>query len=319
MDIVILDGYCLNHGDLSWKAFESLGKVKYFDRTPYDQIVARMGTAEIMITNKCNVDKSLIEKLPYLKYVGVLATGYNNVDLDFAAKKGIKVTNIPTYGTESVVQMVFALLLELYTSLSYHIRSVKNGDWERCSDFCYYKDNALKELFGKTIGIMGYGRIGSRVGDVAQAFGMNVIAYDYVHNRKPTASFKYAESLEELLSESDILSLNCPLTKDNEKIINEHTLSLMKRSAVIVNTARGPLIDEEALSKALNEGKIAGAALDVLSKEPPSADNPLLATQNIIITPHISWATYEARTRLMDIAVNNLKQYLSGKLINTVN
>ena len=319
LDIVILDGYCLNHGDLNWDGFSSLGNVKYFDRTPYEIIPERMGNASILITNKCNIDKDLIDRLPCLKYVGVLATGYNNVDLEYAAQKGITVTNIPTYGTESVVQMVFALLLELYTSLRFHADSVNKGEWSSCPDFCYYKDGGLRELFGKTIGIIGYGRIGSRVGDVAQAFGMNVIAFDKYHSKKETVSFRYSSSLEELLSNSDVVSLNCPLTKENRNMINSESLSLMKKTAVLINTARGPLVDEKALAIALNEGIISGAALDVLSQEPPLADNPIITAKNIVITPHISWATHEARSRLMDIAVSNLKAYISGMPANKVN
>ncbi len=318
LDIVILDGYCLNHGDLSWSDFEKLGKVVYFDRTPYDKIVERMGTSPIMITNKCNVDKALIDNLPNLKYIGVLATGYNNVDLEYAALKGITVTNIPTYGTESVVQMVFSMLLALYTEIIYHVDSVRKNEWVTCPDFCYYK-NGLKELYGKTMGIVGYGRIGSRVGEVAQAFGMKVVAFDNIKNKPESANFRYALSLENLLSSSDIVSLNCPLTKDNVKMINKTTLNQMKKNAVLINTARGPLIDEEELASALNEGKIAGAALDVLTKEPPEKNNPLFRAKNILITPHISWATHEARERLMGIAADNLKQYLLGKSVNKVN
>lgn len=319
MDIVILDGYCLNHGDLNWDGFSSLGNVIYYDRTPYEKIPERMGNAPILITNKCNVDRDLIDRLPHLKYVGVLATGYNNVDLEYAAQKGIIVTNIPTYGTESVVQMVFALLLELYTSLIYHADSVSKGEWSTCPDFCYYKDGGLRELYGKTMGIIGYGRIGSRVGEVAQAFGMHVIAFDKFHSTKETSSFRYSNSLEELLASSDIVSLNCPLTKENRNMINRESLSLMKKSAVLINTARGPLVDEKALAVALNEGVISGAGLDVLSQEPPLADNPIMAAKNVVITPHVSWATREARSRLMDIAVSNLKAYLSGMPANKVN
>lgn len=319
MDIVILDGYCLNHGDLNWDGFSSLGNVIYYDRTPYEKIPKRMGNAPILITNKCNVDRDLIDRLPHLKYVGVLATGYNNVDLEYAAQKGIIVTNIPTYGTESVVQMVFALLLELYTSLRYHADSVSKGEWSTCPDFCYYKDGGLRELYGKTMGIIGYGRIGSRVGEVAQAFGMHVIAFDKFHSTIETASFRYSNSLEELLASSDIVSLNCPLTKENRNMINRESLSLMKKSAVIINTARGPLVDEKALAIALNEGVISGAGLDVLSQEPPLADNPIMTAKNVVITPHVSWATHEARSRLMDIAVSNLKAYLSGMPANKVN
>ena len=317
--IVILDGYCLNHGDLSWDGFFRLGSVQYYDRTAQEDIVKRAIDADIIITNKCKITKEVIDSLPKLRYIGVLATGFDVIDTDYAKKKNIVVTNIPTYGTDSVVQMVFALILELYTSLSYHLKTVKQGDWAKCPDYCYYKDGGLKELSSKTMGIIGYGNIGSGVGRVAQAFGMKVIALDKFKSHKETATFRYTDSLEELLRESDIVSLNCPLTKENRKMINRDTLSIMKNSAILINTARGPLVDEEALAEALNDGVIAGAGLDVLEKEPPRADSPIFNVKNVAITPHISWATFEARSRLMEIAVDNLASFLKGSPVNVVN
>jgi glycerate dehydrogenase len=317
--IVILDGYCLNHGDLSWDGFFELGSVQYYDRTAQEDIVQRSIDADIIITNKCRITKEIIDRLPKLRYIGVLATGFDVIDIEYAKKKNIVVTNIPTYGTDSVVQMVFALLLELYASLSYHLKTVKQGEWSRCPDYCYYKDGGLKELSGKIMGIVGYGNIGAGVGRVAQAFGMKVIALDKVKSHKETSTFRYVDSLEELLKSSDVVSLNCPLTSENRKMINRDTLAMMKSSAVLINTARGPLVDEEALAEALNKGIIAGAGLDVLEKEPPQSDSPIFKAKNVAITPHISWATFEARSRLMDIAVDNLASFLKGSPVNVVN
>lgn len=316
LKIVILDGYCLNHGDLSWEKFSSLGEIVLYARTPYDKIVERMGDASVMITNKCTIDKKVLDELKELKYVGVLATGYNNVDVDYARSKGVVVTNIPAYSTESVVQTVFGLITELYSGIGYHNDTVKNGDWERCQDFCYYR-TGMHQLFGKTIGIVGAGRIGLRVKDVAKAYGMNVLIYSKSQHAVEDG-FKYATTLEDLYENSDIVSLNCPLDSSNEKMINEESLSHFKSNAILINTARGGLIDELALAQALNNGKIAGAGVDVLSKEPASSDNPLLKAKNIVITPHVAWATIEARRALMDIAANNLTAFLNGKPINVV-
>ena len=316
MKIVILDGYCLNHGDLSWDKFGTLGEVILYSRTPYDEIVERMGDASVMITNKCNIDKNIIDKLPNLKYVGVLATGYNNVDVKYAHSKGITVTNIPAYSTESVVQTVFGLIIELYSGIGYHDRTVKEGEWERCPDFCYYK-TGMNQLFGKTIGIVGAGRIGLRVAEVAKVFGMNVLVYSKSKHAKENG-FKYAESLIELYENSDIISLNCPLDENNEKMINKESLSHFRSNAILINTARGGLIDEQALADALNSGSIRGAGVDVLSQEPARKDNPLLSAQNVVITPHVAWATIEARASLMEIAVNNLQTFLAGQPVNVV-
>ena len=316
LKIVILDGYCLNHGDLSWEKFSSLGEIVLYTRTPYDKIIERMGDASIMITNKCTIDKSMIDSLPKLRYVGILATGYNNVDVEYARSKGIVVTNIPAYSTESVVQTVFGLITELYSGIGYHNQTVKNGDWEKCPDFCYYK-TGMHELFGKTIGIVGAGRIGLRVKEVANAYGMQVLLYSKSRHAEE-CGFKYVESLNELYEKSDIVSLNCPLDNANVKMINEEALSHFKKTAILINTARGGLVDEEALANALNSAQIAGAGVDVLSVEPALSTNPLLRAKNIVITPHVAWATVEARTTLMEIAFNNLKAYVNGKPINVV-
>ena len=313
--ITILDGYCLNHGDLSWELFNQLGDVVIYERTPYDKIVERMGDSTIMITNKCQIDKRIIDSLPNLRYVGVLATGYNNVDVDYARKKGVVVTNIPAYSTESVVQTVFGLIIELYSGIGYHDKTVKAGDWEKCSDFCYYR-SGMHQLYGKTIGIVGLGRIGQRVKDVAKAFGMNVLIYSR-SKHLPEEGFKYAECLESIYENSDIISLNCPLTDENKGMINKEALLHFKSNALLINTARGGLIDDDALAEALNEGRIFGAGLDVLSVEPPIG-NPLIKAKNVVSTPHVAWATIESRGELMKIAHQNLKAFLNGTPQNIV-
>lgn len=316
LKIVILDGYCLNHGDLSWEKFNTLGEVTLYSRTPYDKIVERMDNASVMITNKCNIDKHIIDSLKDLKYIGVLATGYNNVDVNYAKSRNITVTNIPAYSTESVVQLVFGLIIELYSGIGYHNASVQNGDWQNCPDFCYYK-TGMRQLQGKTIGIVGAGKIGLRIKDVAIAFGMNVLLYSRSRHAKEEG-FRYASSLFELYENSDIVSLNCPLDENNVGMINKEALSHFRKDAILINTARGGLIDESALANALSSGQLAGAGVDVLSEEPPTKGNPLLTAPNTIITPHVAWATIEARSALMEIAYNNLKSFLNGKPINVV-
>lgn len=316
MDIIVLDGYCLNHGDLDWTPFERLGNVVVYERTPYEKIVERMGSAPVMITNKCLIDRGVIDSLPDLKYIGVLATGYNNVDTEYCRKKGIAVTNAPSYSTESVVQAVFGLMLELYAGLARHAESVRNGDWIKAPDFCYYL-GSLRELNGKTLGIVGFGAIGRRVAQVAKAFGMRVIVNTRSPSKYPEDGFEYV-SAERLFGESDVISLNCPLTAENAGMINSKSISLMKKDAVIINTARGGLINESDLAEALNAGRIAGAALDVLSREPEAADDPLKNAKNAIITPHIAWATVEARSRLMRLAAENLEAFIAGRVLNRV-
>ncbi|HHW49132.1 MAG TPA: D-2-hydroxyacid dehydrogenase [Clostridiaceae bacterium] len=318
MKIVVLDGYTLNPGDLSWENLNKLGDVTIYEHTPFEMTVERAKGAEIVLTNKTPLGENELNQLPELKYIGVLATGYNVVDVETAKKKGIIVTNIPTYGTKSVAQMTFALLLEMTQHVQHHSDAVHNGEWTNCRDFCFWK-YPLIELDGKTMGIIGFGRIGQAVADIASAFGMKVLGYDiYRSDQSNRKNFKWAE-LDELLSESDVVSLHCPLFPETKGIINAENLRKMKKTAFLINTARGQLVIDEDLADALNKGLIAGAALDVLSVEPPKADNPLLSAKNCIITPHISWATKEARARLMDIAVDNIVMFLKGSPVNVVN
>jgi glycerate dehydrogenase len=318
MKIVILDGYTLNPGDLSWDGMKALGEFTVYDRTPAELVVERSKDAEIIYTNKTPLNKAIFSQLPKLKYIGVLATGYNVVDVNAAKNHGIIVTNIPAYGTKSVAQMTFALLLELCHHVQEHSTAVHNGDWVNSRDFCFC-NYPLTELSGKTIGIIGFGRIGQQVAEIAYAFGLKVIGCathknpEYSHD-----NFSWGE-LDELLGKADIVSLHCPLSPATTGIINKDTIAKMKKSAFLINTSRGPLIDETALAEALNYGIIAGAGLDVLSAEPPKPENPLLNAKNCIITPHIAWATKEARSRLMDIAVQNLNSFLQGNPVNVVN
>lgn len=313
MQIVVLDGYTLNPGDLSWDELRLLGDVKIYDRTPADKTIERADTAEILLTNKTLLMAPEIEALHRLKYIGVLATGYNVVDTEAAKQKGIVVTNVPAYSTMSVAQHVFALIMEFFNGVGLLSDGVRNGRWSRSIDFCYW-DEPLTELAGLTIGIVGFGRIGKAVATIAEAFGMRVIVSD------PSSDADYEKfPLNELFMHSDIVTLHCPLTPETKGIINSDRLKLMKSSALLVNTARGPLIVEGDLADALNDGKLAGAALDVLSAEPPPSDNPLLSAKNCIITPHVAWATFEARKRLLAIAIENLKLYLEGKPVNMVN
>ena len=315
MKIVVLDGYCLNHGDISWQPLAELGETELYERTPYELIVPRMGDASIMITNKCRIDRAIIDALPALKYIGVLATGYDNIDTAYCKERGIAVANIPAYSTESVVQSFFGLLIELYSGIGAHAETVRNGDWCKAKDYCYYI-RQTHELFGKTLGIIGFGRIGRRIGEVAAAFGMQVLAY--ARNRRyEEKGFRYV-TLDELYAEADVISLNCPLTKENAGMINADSISKMTKSAVIINAARGGLVNEADLAEALNSGRIMGAALDVLATEPAREDNPLLQAKNTVITPHTAWATVEARSRLMLIARDNLAAYLEGRELNRV-
>ena len=317
MKIVVLDGYTLNPGDLSWDELERVGDIKVYERTPEDKTLERARDAEIIFTNKVILDQEIIKKLTKLKYIGVLATGYNVVDLQAASEKGIVVTNIPAYSTNSVAQMVFAHLLELAMNVGHHSSRVYEGAWVNSRDFCFW-ERPLTELYGLTMGIIGFGRIGRAVGNLAQAFGMKVIA----HNRSQPVSLPQwvrMAAIDDVFSTSDVVSLHCPLTAENEKMVNAQRLKQMKNSAFLINTARGALIDEQALADALNNGDIAGAGLDVLSTEPPQKDNPLLKAKNCFITPHIAWATKSARIRLMNIAADNLKHFIDGKPVNVVN
>lgn len=317
MKIVILDGYTENPGDLSWDGFKELGEVTVYDRTSGEDIVKRIGDAEAVIVNKTPVAAETIEACPNMKYIGVLATGYNIVDTDAAKAAGIPICNIPTYGTRSVSQYVFALLLEVCHHAAHHNASVKEGRWSNNKDWCFW-DYPLIELAGKTMGIIGFGRIGQMTAKIAEAFGMKVLAYDKNLNRElENENLKYAE-LDELLGKSDVISLHCPLFPSTEGIINKNSIAEMKDGVIIINTSRGGLIVEEDLAASLKSGKVYAACCDVVSTEPIRPDNPLLDCDNTILTPHIAWAPKESRSRLMKIAVDNLKAFVSGNPVNVV-
>jgi glycerate dehydrogenase len=316
MNLVVLDGFTLNPGDLSWDELQSLGPCAIYDRTPPDELLRRAAEADILLTNKTELTAAAIQNLPRLKYIGVLATGTNVVDLAAARARGIPVTNVPAYGTKSVAQLTFALLLELAQHTGHHAQTVREGRWTRSTDFCYW-DFPLIELDKLTLGVVGFGRIGRAVGELGAAFGMKVLACARTTDTAaPLARFV---ELDTLFRESDVVTLHCPLTPETANLINARRLSLMKSTAFLLNTSRGPLVDEPALADALNSGRIAGAALDVLSTEPPRADNPLLTARNCLITPHLAWATRAARARLMTIAVENVRSFLQAKAQNVVN
>lgn len=317
MKIVILDGYTENPGDLSWGEFEKLGELTVYDRTPVDKIVERIGDAEVVLLNKVPLTRETMDTCKNIKYVGVLATGYNIVDIAAAKEKGIVVSNIPTYGTAAVGQFAIALLLEICHHVGYHSQEVKNGRWEKNPDWCFW-DYPLIELAGKTMGIIGFGRIGKTTGAIAKALGMKVIAYANNPNDEGRQIAEYV-TLDELYAQSDVISLHCPLFPSTEGMINKNSIEKMKDGVIIINNSRGPLIVEQDLADALNSGKVYAAGLDVVSTEPIKGDNPLLKAKNCIITPHISWAPIESRKRLMDIAVDNFKAYLQGEPLNVVN
>ena len=316
MKIVILDGYAANPGDLSWEEIKSLGECTIYDRTSPEQVVERAHGAEIILTNKTVIDKETMAALPDLKYIGVLATGYNVIDIDSAHERGITVTNIPAYSTDSVAQMVFAHILNIATQVQHHSEEVRKGRWSNNKDFCFW-DTPLIELRDKKIGIIGLGHTGFTTARIAIGFGMQVYAYTSKSHFQLPPEIKKKE-LDELFRECDIVSLHCPLTDKTRHIVNAQRLSLMKKEAILINTGRGPLIDEQALANALNTEQIYAAGLDVLSQEPPHADNPLLTARNCYITPHIAWASKEARTRLLQVAYENIKAYIEGNCINVV-
>lgn len=320
MKIIVLDGYTENPGDLSWSGFEQLGEITVYDRSKLAEtaLIERIGDAEIVLTNKTPLSKTVINAAPNLKYIGVLATGYNVVDVEAAKEKSIVVTNIPTYGTEAVAQFTIALLLEMCHHIGEHSMSVKNGDWEKNADWCYWH-YPLVELLNKTLGIIGYGRIGQQVAQIAKAFGMNVIAVDQQHAIHSTQEDVEFVTTDELFERSDVISLHCPLFPETQGMINAENIAKMKDGVMIVNSSRGPLINEADLAQALNAGKVGAAAVDVVSQEPITADNPLLTAKNMIITPHIAWATKEARSRLMAIAVENATAFIAGNPVNVVN
>ncbi len=316
MQIVVLDGFAMNPGDLSWEGLKKLGECEIYDRTKPDEIYSRIKDAEVVITNKAVIDEKLIDRLPVLRYIGVTATGYNVVDVPAASRKGIVVTNIPAYSTDSVAQLVFAHILNVANRVEMHAESVKSGDWVANPDFSYSKSPQM-ELAGKTLGIVGFGRIGRKVAEIGLAFGMKVIFQNRSQISDAPAGMRQT-TLNDIFSESDIVSLNCPLTPENSEFVNEQLLKKMKSSAILINTGRGGLINEADLSIALNTGVIAAACLDVLSTEPPKSDNPMPSARNCFITPHIAWATIEARKRLMNITIENLNSYILGNLQNVV-
>jgi len=318
MKIVILDGYTLNPGDLSWDALKALGDVVVYDRTPADKTIERIGDAEIVFTNKVVINKEIFNACSAIKFIGVLATGYNVVDVATAKQKGILVTNIPTYGTTAVSQIAIALLLEVCHHIGEHSNSVMKGDWTNCPDWCYW-NYPLIELAGKTLGIIGFGRIGQLTGTIAQALGMKVLAFDSHEIEALKSDTLQYVSLDELLANSNVISLHCPLFESTQGIINKNNIAKMKDGVIIINTSRGPLVVEEDLAQALNSGKVYAAGLDVVSTEPIKADNPLLKAKNCIITPHIAWAPIESRSRLMNIAVDNLDKFLKNAPVNVVN
>ena len=320
MKIVILDGYTENPGDLSWDALAALGELTVYDRssrTDQQEAIDRIGDAEIVITNKTPITRAVLDACPSVRFIGVLATGYNVVDTACARERGIPVSNVPAYGTAAVGQFTIALLLEICHHVAHHSETVFAGKWEHCPDFCYW-DYPLIELDGKTMGIIGFGRIGQATGKIARAMGMRVLAFDSYPNDSGRALAEYV-GLDELLAQSDVIALHCPLFPETQGIVNKDTIAKMKDGVILINNSRGPLVVEQDLADALNSGKVLAAGLDVVSTEPIRADNPLLKAKNCIITPHISWAPKESRQRIMDCTVENVKAFLNGKPVNVVN
>lgn len=317
MKIVILDAFTSNPGDLSWDKFEALGDFIAYDYTAPEDTAARMADADAVITNKTVITREAIEGAKKLKYIGVLATGFNIVDVECAKEKNIPVCNVPTYSTNAVAQLTFALITEIYNQVSVHSAAVHGGEWAKSRDFCFWK-TPLMCLENKTLGIIGFGKIGTAVAKIAEAYGMNILCY--VPRAKPQPDIKSFSfvSLDELLEKSDIVSLHCPLTPETKGMVNKDFIEKMKQGAVLINTSRGAAIDEEALADALKSGRLYAAGVDVLSTEPPKTDNPLLGCENCFITPHIAWAGFETRVRLIDIVYENLKSFIDGKVINNV-
>ena len=319
MRIAVLDGYTSNPGDLSWEAFEELGELTVHERTTPEEVVSRCAGCEVVFTNKVVMDAGIMDQLPDLKYIGVLATGTNVIDLEHAGKKGVCVTNIPGYGTDSVVQHILAFMLHFSSKVSIHDEAVHQGDWVNSKDFSFTL-GTLNELSGSTLGIIGLGTIGRKLAKVADAMGMKIIAGHQSSMDRLELPFEVEWlPVDEVFARADFLSLNCPLTPETEKVVNAERLQIMKNSAVLINTGRGPLVDEQALADGLNTGTIAGAGLDVLSAEPPATGNPLLTAKNCVITPHVAWASLQARKRLLAIAAENLSAYLNGDAQNRVN
>lgn len=320
MKIVVLDGYTENPGDLSWDELGKLGELTVYDRTSLtdeNEIIERIGEAEVVFTNKTPISRRVLDSCPSIKFISVLATGYNVVDYVSAREKGIPVTNVPTYGTDAVGQFAIALLLEICHHVAHHSEAVHQGRWETNADWCFW-DYPLIELAGKTIGIIGFGRIGQKTGTIAKAIGMKVLAFDRNEKESGKEIAEYTD-LDTLLAKSDVIALHCPLFPETEGIINKDTIAKMKDGVIILNNSRGPLVVEQELADALNSGKVYAAGLDVVSSEPIRGDNPLLKAKNCLITPHISWAPKESRQRIMDCAVENVKAYLAGEPVNVVN
>ncbi|WP_027398810.1 D-2-hydroxyacid dehydrogenase [Anaerovorax odorimutans] len=318
MKIVFLDGYTANLGDLNWSEFEALGEFTVYDRTEPENIIERISDAEYVFTNKCIIDKKVIDSCPNIKWIGVTATGYNVVDIDYAREKGIPVTNAPAYSSDVVAEYSYGLLLQLCHSIKDHSDRVHKGKWFDSPDFCFC-DFPQMELLGKTMGIIGFGNIGRRSAKIADAFGMKVLIFsNYPDKSFESDNVKFTD-LNTLIESSDVINLHCKLTEANKGFINAEIIGKMKKGAMIINTARGPLVNEKDLAGALKTGKLGGAALDVLSVEPPNRDNPLIGIENCIITPHVAWASKESRSRLLTIVSNNLKEFLKGNLVNCVN
>ncbi|WP_434503608.1 D-2-hydroxyacid dehydrogenase [Prevotella sp.] len=317
MKIVELDGYGVNPGDLSWDAISKLGEFKLYDRTSQEDVVSRAKDAEVILINKVNITDEIMAQLPKLKYIGVLATGYNVVDIEAASRRGVLVSNIPAYSTDSVAQMTFAHILNMVNRVEHYADLNRKGRWSNNPDFCYW-DTPLMEISGKTIGVLGLGSIGSKVARIAQDFGMDVYAFTSKSSSDLPAGIQKT-TIDGLLSVSDILTLHCPLTSETRELINQESLKKMKRGALLINTGRGQLVNEQDVAEALNSGQLGGYGADVMCEEPPLADNPLFAQPNAFITPHVAWATIEARTRLMNILEENLKSYIDGSPKNIVN
>lgn len=318
MKIVVLDGWTGNPGDLSWEPLERLGDCTIYDRTSPDEVIERAREAEVVLTNKVAFTRETIAQLPRLRYIGVIATGYNIIDVEAARERGVIVTNVPAYSTNSVAQIVFAHLLNITTHADHYSRSVRSGRWSECADFSY-TDRSITEIAGKTLGIVGLGNIGMAVARIARAMEMKVLAYTSKNAEALPIGIEKAKDLDEVFIRGDVVSLHCPLTAETRGMVDARRLSLMKRSAILINTARGPLVDESELASALRNGRIAAAAVDVMSQEPPERDNPLLKAPHCYFTPHIGWASVEARHRLMDIVVENVARYIAGEPVNVVN
>ena len=316
MKIVVLEGYSLNPGDLEWRGLKELGDVKIYDRTPDHKIIERAKDADAILSNKCRLTEDIFTQLPKLKYAGVLATGYDSIDVKAANKQGITVTNVPTYGTRSVAQMTFAHILHIMHRLAEHDRSVKDGSWSKAPDYCYW-EYPQTELADKVLGILGMGRIGQATAKTGESFGMKIQYYDPTPTAFPSEQWS-GVSLRRLFTDSDILSLHCPLTPETKEIVRKEHLNLMKKSAVLINTSRGGLVNSSDLAEALKKGLISAAGLDVLDQEPPPPDHPLIGLPNCFITPHIAWATRAARERLLNTAIDNLKAFIRGEKMNVV-